>query len=170
MDYYDFCELHRAEISALLRERCEALREPITRYVADELAVLTAGEPDTRTKPLKAYCCEPHPNWYFPRRRDFFAHNDLLDSGINQIVERHALDALDSFIKESAEAVEPYELPDLIETLSELFHDDYADFGYCLADELLPDEFEDCEITVGDFIARNGSGIVYDDEDEIPLP
>lgn len=94
MDYYDFCELHRTEISALLRKRCEALREPITRYVADELAVLTAGEPDTRAKMLKAYCCEPlknylcepHPDRWFPLRRDFFAHNDLADSGINQIV------------------------------------------------------------------------------------
>lgn len=64
----------------------------------------------------------------------------------------------------------PYELHDLFELLSELFHDDYAEFGYCLADELLQDEFEDCEDTVGDFIARYGSGIVYDDEDEIPLP
>ena len=170
MDYYDFCELHRAEISALLRERCEALREPITRYVADEIAVLTAGDPDTRAKPLKAYCCEPHPNWYFPRRRDFFAHNDLADSGITQIAEQHALDALDRFIKASAEAVEPYELPDLFETLSALFYEDYAEFGYCLADELLPDEFDDCEDTVGDFIARYGSGVAYERLEDIPKP
>lgn len=62
------------------------------------------------------------------------------------------------------------ELPDLTETLSELFYADYAEFGYCLADELLPDEFDDCEDTVGDFIARNGSGVAYVCLEDIPKP